>query len=320
VRAAFAATVTSLCLAAAAAAAAPGSAAPTLRAEHAIATGFRPAPAAVVRRPNCADGRAAGSADPGSAIANQAVATRAVERTALSAGSRRSPRIDVPVFAHVLRTPAHGGVPRSRIRSQLHVLNAAFAGRESPYAARSPFHFRLAGVDVSANRAWYRMDEGTLAEQHAKRALHRGTAGDLNLYIGANAAGVLGWGTQPTAYPAQPRLDGVVIARHTLPGGRHGRYSAGDDAVHETGHWLGLYHTFEGGCSGRGDRVADTPAEARPSYSCHLDRDTCASPGDDPVHNFMDYGDDACMTSFTPGQVDRMVDQWSRMRADGGAT
>jgi hypothetical protein len=200
------------------------------------------------------------------------------------------------------------------------VLNAAFAGRESPYSAKSPFHFLLAGVDVSTNRAWYRMDEGTLAEQHAKRALHRGTAEDLNLYIGDDAAGALGWGTQPTAYGAQPRLDGVVIARHTLPGGRYGRYSAGDDAVHETGHWLGLYHTFEGGCSGRGDRVADTPAEARPSYSCHLERDTCASAGNDPVHNFMDYGDDACMNSFTAGQVDRMVEQWGRLRADGTST
>jgi pregnancy-associated plasma protein-A len=317
VRAALAATVTSLCLAAAAA---PGSAVLTQPAEPAVSTTSRPAPAALVRVPSC-DGRAAASADPGSAaVAGASAATRAGERTTVTAGSRRSPRVDVRVFVHVLRTPAHGGVPRSRIRSQLHVLNGAFAGRESPYSAKSPFRFLVAGVDVSTNRAWYRMDEGTLAEQHAKRALHRGTADDLNLYIGANAAGVLGWGTQPTAYGAQPRLDGVVIARHTLPGGRYGRYSAGDDAVHETGHWLGLYHTFEGGCSGRGDRVADTPAEARPSYSCHLDRDTCASPGDDPVHNFMDYGDDACMNSFTAGQVDRMVDQWSRLRAAGTST
>jgi hypothetical protein len=318
----LAATVTSLCLAAVGAvgAAAPGSAVLTRPAEQLVSTVSRPAPGDLVRGRSC-DGRAAASADLGSGVvADHRAASRAGERNAVTAGSRRSPRVDVRVFVHVLRTPAHGGVPRSRIRSQLHVLNAAFAGRESPYSATSPFHFLLAGVDVSTNRAWYRMDEGTLAEQHAKRALHRGTAEDLNLYIGADAAGALGWGTQPTAYGAQPRLDGVVIARHTLPGGRYGRYSAGDDAVHETGHWLGLYHTFEGGCSGRGDRVVDTPAEARPSYSCHLERDTCASPGNDPVHNFMDYGDDACMNSFTAGQVDRMLDQWGRLRADGRST
>jgi Pregnancy-associated plasma protein-A len=232
------------------------------------------------------------------------------------AATPRSVVTVVDVYVHVLRTARHGAVSRPRIHSQLRALDAAFAGRESRYAARSPFRFRLADVDVSRNAAWYRMDEGSLAEEHAKRALHRGDGSDLNLYIGSNSAAVLGWGTQPTEYATSPRLDGVVIARHTMPGGRHGRYSAGDGAVHETGHWLGLFHTFTGGCSKPGDRVADTPAEARPSYGCSRSRDTCTAPGNDPVHNFMDYGDDACMNSFTAGQVDRMVRLWSRLRAN----
>jgi hypothetical protein len=55
--------------------------------------------------------------------------------------------------------------------------------------------------------------------------------------------------------------------------------------VHEAGHWVGLYHTFEGGCSG-GDGVADTPPEASPARECRQ-RDSC--PGDgllDPISKF----------------------------------
>jgi hypothetical protein len=224
----------------------------------------------------------------------------------------------VDVYAHVLRSKSAGGVPERRIERQIDVLNRAFAGEESSAAAPSPFRFRLADVDVTVNARWSHMDEGTLAETRAKRALHRGGSADLNLYIGRNRSGSLGWGTQPTGLNSAPRLDGVVIARHTLPGGSAGHYSAGDAAVHETGHWLGLFHTFAGKCRARGDLVADTPREARPSYTCPIHRDTCTAPGRDPVHNFMDYSYDSCMNQFTAGQVARMRHSWAALRAAGG--
>lgn len=214
----------------------------------------------------------------------------------------------IDVYFHVIRKGsgiANGDIPQSQIDAQINVLNAAYAG--------TGWSFRLAAVDRTTNSTWYTMRQGSKAERDAKRALRRGTADDLNIYTANLGGGLLGWATFPSSYSGKPLMDGVVILYSSVPGGSAAPYNQGDTATHEVGHWMGLYHTFQGGCTG-GDLVDDTPAESSPAYGCPTGRNTCSAPGLDPITNFMDYTDDACMTDFTAGQDTRMDEQFTTYR------
>jgi hypothetical protein len=190
------------------------------------------------------------------------------------------------------------------IRDQMSVLNDSYSGRTG--GAPTPFRFDLAGVDYAVNDEWFSAGPGSAAEAEMKAALRIGDATDLNFYTN-DGAGYLGWATFPFWYEDDPTDDGIVCWFNSLPGGTHDRYSEGDTATHEVGHWLGLYHTFEWACSPFNDYVADTAAERSPAFFCPVGRDSCvADPGVDPIENFMDYTDDPCMHAFTAGQNARM--------------
>lgn len=221
----------------------------------------------------------------------------------------------INVHFHVISkdsTLAGGNIPDSQITDQISVMNKAYAN--------SAITWVHASTDRTTNAAWFNNVGPDTSEQTAmKKALRIGNAKDLNIYtVGFTSgagAGLLGYATFPSSYAGAPNDDGCVILHSSLPGGTSAPYNLGQTLTHEAGHWVGLYHTFQGGCSGSGDQVADTPAEASSAFGCPSNRDTCSGAGVDPIHNFMDYTDDSCMTQFTTGQTTRLRSQIATYRS-----
>jgi hypothetical protein len=234
-------------------------------------------------------------------------------------GKKGKTAATIPVWVHVISRGAgfmNGEVPDSMIREQIRVLNDSYNGRTG--GANTSFGFALAGVTRTVNESWFTgFAADTDLELAAKTELRRGGPGTLNMYL-VDADPWLGWAYFPSILnTADANLDGVVIDWRSLPGGPFAIYSEGDTATHEVGHWLSLYHTFDGGCGTKGDYVADTASEQSPAFNCQVGRDTCTGPshpGADPIINFMDYSQDSCMYQFTAGQSARMQAAWAAFR------
>jgi hypothetical protein len=206
----------------------------------------------------------------------------------------------INVAFHVIySSTGEGNVPESQLDEQINVLNRDFSG--------TGVSFRKAHVTRTQNDQWFTMGSGGGAERAAKKALAIDPAHTLNIYSAKLGKNLLGWAYFPWSFEETHFMHGVALLYSSLPGGSAAPYNLGRTATHEVGHYLGLYHTFQGGCTGEGDYCDDTPAEASAAFGCPSNRDTCSSAGADPVTNFMDYTDDACMYQFSADQSARMA-------------
>ena len=213
--------------------------------------------------------------------------------------------VRIPVVFHMITSGKEGVIKGKNIATLLSRLNWAFQG--------TPFSFYLAGVDRTNKPSWYKdCGPGTANEKAMKKRLARDPKRTLNLYsckpyIPEIESYVLGYSAFPFENPEDSYMHGIMLHPAGLPGGTDERFKRYGLAAHEVGHYLGLFHTFQGGCQGNGDQVADTPAQAAPSNGCPLNADTCPAAGADDVHNFMNYSDDICSDRFSPGQIERMI-------------
>lgn len=226
---------------------------------------------------------------------------------------------DIQVVFHVIQSASGTGfLSAATLQDQIDILNEDFnalPGTPGAGGTNARIRFHLAtqdpsgapttGITYSTNNNWFQ-DNGsywnTLAWDPSRY---------MNVYTNAVPCCygyVPGFPSQGLAGQAHDRvvLWWEAVGRQPTSGWP---LNMGRTATHEVGHYLGLYHTFCGGCGtaqcyATGDLICDTNRQANPTTGCPSSASSCGSP--DPIANYMDYSDDPCLTNFTPEQVNRM--------------
>jgi pregnancy-associated plasma protein-A len=236
----------------------------------------------------------------------------------------------IPVVVHILMsTSGQGAISDAMVDSQIDVLNEDFqalagtlgedgndARIEFFLATHDPAGNPTTGITRSTNNTWF-ADSGNYYD-----TLNWDADQYLNIYTN-QASGALGY------VPGLPQggLVGLNHDRVVVLWSAFGRnapigppFHLGRTATHEVGHYLGLNHTFNGGCSSpsacytTGDLICDTNPEGGPVFGCPGASNSCGLP--DPYHNYMDYSDDDCYEEFTPEQNNRMRCTLANWRID----
>ena len=257
------------------------------------------------------------------------LAPKVAEYKALvAAGKAPTVVLTIPVVIHVIHNgEAVGTAPNitdTQVLSQITVMNEDFrklAGTPGDGAGVDvEIEFCLAVVDPAGvptsgiNRV--NLGQASWSTADINGTVKPTTIWDPSLYmnmwsVNFTDATLLGY----AQFPGGPaNTDGVVANYSTFGSVNYDDgtfllnppYNEGRTMTHEVGHWLNLFHTFQGGCAAPGDSCADTPPVATPNFGCPT-VDSCGDGTNDQVQNYMDYSDDSCMNIFTADQKARVV-------------
>lgn len=254
------------------------------------------------------------------------------QQTNQDALTKRAAKYTIPVVFHVIHTGGSENISREQILDQIRILNEDFSYTNANKSnLRSAFtnvagvgdiEFKLASIDPNGNcfdginriysPAGVDMD---MEDEPVKDLAYWNYRKYLNIWVVTNIVSpgstgtVLGYAVFP--WTSSFSKDGIVLRHDRV--GSIGTAAGSDDGrtlTHEVGHWLGLYHTFQGGCND-GDQCDDTPpvASTFTNANCPANGNSCSNDRPDLPdmwENYMDYSNGTCMSVFTKEQVARM--------------
>lgn len=241
--------------------------------------------------------------------------------------SDRADRIIVPVVFHVIHQNGPENIADEQIYDAIRIMNRDFNALNDELDEIDPafqsiignaeIEFRLARLDPQGNPTTgieriesaetFVGDDGSKLNPWPRDMYYNIWVTDV---IAVGGAAAYAYRPVNVNSPNQASVDGV-ISNHRYVGSIGTSSESGSKTLtHETGHYLGLPHTWgptnEPGVAsncGFDDQINDTPNTVGVgNSSCNLSQISCSS--QDNVQNFMDYA--SCEAMFTTGQINVM--------------